>query len=548
MNMKSSLPSELVRVVSFLLTDLGTPKSLSAAILLRESDWDGLAQLSVDPRCYTDSCSYLRDVAAVSIVKKLKELPTTFDRRARAIAKWNEGERDCYLSNERLARYLDLKGFPAFSDADAGIKDFLSLVRKIIFSWIGSRPKTLTSGRFGPGATYSDKARAATVPDKMSSAPSLTRDSVWYLPQWFGTQWGAAFAARHGEFSFVPGNRFATVPKTCMVDRSIAAEPSINVFFQLGIGRELRSCLRRAGWDLDRAQEIHRRVASESSVTREYATLDLSNASDTVSRNLVRLLLPRLWHDALNDLRSPKTLIDGRWIVLEKFSSMGNGFTFELETIIFAAISCAVSRQCGGIGELGVDVFVFGDDIIVKNDFVHSLLPVLKFCGFSLNIEKSYFDDSPFRESCGGDFFSGKPVRPIYLQDDPNEPQKIIAFANQLWALEVRLRENGFALPPRARFAVCDQLPTGVRRCRGPQDLGDVVLWDVEDRWTVKWRSNGIRYIRVLRPFSDRFVGWGHFHPDVVLACATYGSGDGKRGILPRDSISGYKLGWTPYS
>jgi hypothetical protein len=544
---QSVLSGNLARAISFLLTDLGTPKSLSAAIMLREGDWDGLAQLSVDPRCYVDSCSYLRDAAAVSVVKKLQQLPTSVDRRARAIAKWWEGERDCFRSNERLSRYLDLKGFPAFSDVEPGVRDFLSRVRKIIFSWIGPSPNLLTKGRHGPGATYSDKGRLTTVADKMSSVPSMTRDAVWWFPQWINTQWGAAVAQHHGKVSFVPGNRFATVPKTALIDRCIAAEPSINVFYQLGLGRELRSRLKSAGWDLDRAQDIHRQVACESSWTREFATLDLSNASDTVCINLVRLLLPRLWFQALDDLRSKKTLLDDKWIMLEKFSSMGNGFTFELETIIFAALACAVSQQCGGVGRLGIDVFVFGDDIIIKNDYVRSLIPVLQFCGFRLNAEKSFFDQSPFRESCGGDFFSGLPVRPIYLKELPNEPQEFVTFANQLWALAERLRENGFSLPARAWFAVLDELPAQVRRCRGPKDLGDLLIWDHEDRWTTRTRRS-IRYFRVIRPFSNRYVGWGHFQPEVTLACATYGSGDGKRGVLPRDSISGYKLGWTPFS
>lgn len=559
--MQGLLPSEVVRTVSLLLEDLGTPLSLSAAIKLREGDWDGILEMNPDPRSYLDADSYSRDAAACAILRKLENLPSSHDRRGAALQKWWAGERACYRTNERLQRYLPENRL--FDDGSAAVRSFLDRCRKIILDWIGYGPDDLWVGRFGPGATFSNRGGKTTVPDKMSSDPSLTRDAVWCLPQWLNTQWGAALAQRNGELSFVPGNRFTTVPKTAKTDRSIAVEPSINVFYQLALGRQLRQRLARrprrirkgdttsykdfAGWDLDRAQEVHRQVAEASSVTREYATLDLSNASDTVAKVLVKILLPRLWFQALDDLRSKKTLVDGRWVVLEKFSSMGNGFTFELETIIFAAIACAVTRECGGMGLLGCDVFVFGDDIIVKNDVARPLKPVLEFLGFELNVDKTYFDDVPFRESCGGDYFSGKPVRPYFLKECPNGPQDFVAFANGLSDLATRLALTGRPISRRAWFSVLDCIPSRVRSCRGPKGLGDVVIHDSEEHWTVRWRSD-IRYIRALRPHRVRIISFQRFDPQVVLACATYGTGNRQGGVTPRDGVLSYKVGWIPYS
>jgi hypothetical protein len=348
--------------------------------------------------------------------------------------------------------------------------------------------------------------------------------------------------------NFVPGNRYSTAPKNARTHRSIAVEPSINVFFQLALGKQLRRRLKRTtGWDLDHAQDRHRQVACESSVTGEFATLDLSNASDTVSRSLVELLLPHSWFDQLNDLRSPKTYFQGKWVVLEKFSSMGNGFTFELETIIFAAIACAVSREMGGIGKLGCDVFVFGDDIIVKNDFARPLKSVLGFFGFTLNEEKSFMGEEQFRESCGGDYFAGKPVRPYFLKELPNEPQDNVVFANGLSALTERLALCGVDLDRRAWFSILDSIPTRVRICRGPKELGDLVIHDQVSNWTTRTR-NSIRYIKALRPHRYRVVSFGHFEPSVVLACATYGTGNRRGGVIPRNGLLGYKVGWVPFS
>lgn len=546
---KNMLPNDVARAVSLLLEDLGTPISLSVAIKLRYGMWDEISDVSLDPRCYLDADRYFADVSAVSILKKCADLPTSKEkRRQRCVDKWWEGEMDCFRSNERLVRYLS-RHANADDRVDA-ISGFFSDVRKIVRSWIGDAPPDLLEGRFGPGATYADRGGKTTVPDKINNTPTLTRDAVWFLPQWLGNQWGASVAQHHGEISFVPGNRFATVPKTAKIDRAIASEPSINGFFQLAMGRALRRRLRNAtGWNLTHAQEIHRQVACRSSASREFATLDLSNASDTVSRVLVELLLPHKWYGLLDDLRSKRTLIDDKWVVLEKFSSMGNGFTFELETIIFAALSCCVSQRLGHPGRLGMDVFVYGDDIIVKDDVVKGLKSVLEFCGFKLNEEKSFFGDVPFRESCGGDYFAGQPVRPFFLKDFPNEPQDAIVFANGISALLERGRPLGRSISRRAWFAVLDSIPWWVRSCRGPQVLGDIVIHDEQQHWTVKQRHS-IRYIRCYRPHKYRIKRYDRFNAEVVLACATYGGTDNVRlgGVIPRNGVRSFKVGWVPYS
>jgi|SwirhirootsSR2_FD_contig_111_259573_length_2651_multi_5_in_0_out_0_1 hypothetical protein len=544
------LPSDVARVALRLYEGLGTPIARSLAEMLEKGEWDRISDVNPDPRSYSHPAPYFLDAAAAGLLRKCQGLPTTVDRRRAALDKWYQGERDCYETNERLSPYLrENVLFHSWEGTPEGrIREFLSLVRKKIVSWIGHAPPELAHGRFGPGATYSKKGGRTTVPDKMSSTPSLTRGAIWFLPQWLGTQWGSAIAAHHGEVTFVPGNRFATVPKTAKTDRAIAAEPDINVFYQLSLGRVLRRRLRKTtGWDLDVAQEVHGQVARTSSVTREFATLDLSNASDTVAKNLVKILLPPAWYEQLDGLRSPKTLIDGKWVVLEKFSSMGNGFTFELETIIFAAIACAVSELQLGDGTLGKNVFVFGDDIIVKNDAYRSLKPVLEFLGFSLNVEKSFFDDVPFRESCGQDYFDGKPVRPYFLKEFPNGPEDYIAFANGLRALGDRLTENGLDGHHRAWFSVLDRIPVGIRRCRGPKALGDIVIHDDKERWSTRWRRS-IRYLQAYRPHRMRVVKFDRFQPEVILACATYGTGNRQGGVIPREGVLSHKVGWVAWS
>lgn len=546
--METALPSELVRTTLALMRGIGSPLADSISEMVRVGNGRGIAESKASPSSYTDATSYYKDAVASSFLRKLEELPTGIDKAAVARRKWREAEDMCYRTNQRLTRYL-----PEFSnsaDSDERIADFLSAVRKEIVSWIGFSPPEFVDGRFGPGATYSDRGGKTTHIHKMSSDPTLTSSAIWFLPQWYGTKWGALTASA-GKLVFVPGNRFTTVPKDAKTDRAISVEPAINVFYQLGLGRVLRERLRsNAAWDLDRAQDVHRRVACSASASRAYCTLDLTSASDTVAKNLVRILLPPLWYSQLDDLRSKKTLDGDKWILLEKFSSMGNGYTFELETIIFAAITCITTRRCGHAGVLGKDVFVFGDDIIAPDNVYGTLCTVLEFLGFLPNKEKSFHGETPFRESCGGDYWDGRDVRPVFVKQVPRNPLDLFVLANQISQLCSRFESLGVRLDRRCWFTVLDCIPTPLRRLRGPQALGDLVIWDTEAAWDT-FQEHGIRYVRCLtvRPSRDAMILYRGKHPDLVLACATYGSGGGiAGGLTPRDSPLEFRVAWVAYS
>jgi hypothetical protein len=558
------LPRDVEQVVLRLCEDLASPISLGVAIRCRYGAWDELAIMRVDPKHYQSADSYWRDAAAVALLRKCQDLPTTIDRKAVAMENFWKSEQQCFRTNQRLQPYLYNLGFQ--SKGDEVIHLMIKRIKKIVARLLGPCPD-LRDGRFGPGATYGDRGKLTTVPDKMSSRPTLTSGAMWYLVPWTGTAWAKACANAAREPEFVRGNRFTTVPKDCTKDRGIAVEPSVNLFFQLAYGQVMKERLLSAGINLRKGQDIHRRVACEASIKGHLATIDLSNASDTVSRNLVKLLLPEKWYEVLSDLRSPLTQINdpkGKrgWVLLEKFSSMGNGYTFELETVIFLAIAMAVMWEEGINPIPGVNVFTYGDDIIVPTDAAKSVITVLKYLGFSPNEGKTFLDGS-FRESCGGDYFNGEDVRPYHVEEYPREPQEWIALANGLRAMAAKSSQNSegrHRVLRRAWFSVLDAIPTNIRRLRGPEGLGDIVIHDEEDRWQVRWRHS-IRYIGCFRPARFRTVGWEHWRPDVVLASALYGVGDGgpehvkcperrkgNYGVTPRDSVTGYKVGWVSFS
>lgn len=548
--MMKTLPPDLGGIVNALCIDVATPRSLTVFMMVKYAEWDQLAALRIDPKHYTSAQSLWGDTLVTELLRKCADLPTTIDRKAVSEETFILAEQQCFSSNKRLERLLFPNDFN-HSQSDLLARKVFDRARKKVSDILGAFPSSDFDGRFGPGATFGDKGGRSTIPDKMSSEPTLTPSAWTSLSSWRSTAWARACAVDGRSPKTVNGNRFTTVPKDCTKDRGIAVEPSINVFYQLAVGKLIRSRLRRAGVNLTDGQDTHRRLACEASTEGHLATLDLSNASDTICRNLVEFLLPPSWFAVLNDLRSSKTYFRKKFLLLEKFSSMGNGFTFELETLIF---QCLVTATC----ELSVeDPFVscYGDDLIFPTQCSKDVIAFLNLAGFTVNTRKS-FTDGQFRESCGGDFFSGVTVRGHYIKEFPSTPSQFIALAN---GLRRSSTEDRFQVVYRAWRKCLDCLPVMIRSCRGPEILGDLVIHDSEQRWHFRQR-NSVRYFRVWRPSRYRKISWKHFSPDVTLASALYGTGSGDSfnlryrapwrlcGVTPRDAVLGHKLGWVTYS
>lgn len=532
-----------------LMAALNCPRSLTVAILIRSGEWRQLAELRTNPHDYDEPEAYLRACQASDFLRKYQELPFEQNREAEALRIWEEAETRCFWTNRRLNEIMDFGTLAGIPCPD-WISTFVSNVRKIIWTIVGSEPPRELTPRFGPGATVSDRSGACTVPDKIASVPTLTLGSAPFATDWISTAWGRA-ASRHlgRELRVVRGNHFFTVPKDAIKDRSCGKEPSLNVAYQLALGRAIRSRLRKFGYDLDRLQDTHRALAREGSRTGRLATIDLSAASDCMSTSLVRMLMPPEWHRQLSMLRSPFTEVKGDWRRLEKFSSMGNGYTFELETLIFLAISLALT------GEWDTkEVSVFGDDIIVPTRHGSGIVAALKFFGFETNLRKTFLTGS-FRESCGGDFFEGVGVRPYLQEKEPSEPQDYISMANGLRRMALQFPGTLWPDVRRVWFRIHDCVPSHIRQCRGPEILGDLVFHDEERTWTSRWRGQ-IRYLRVYRPVAFKYVRWEGFAYEVQYAAALYGvtlSGpDSHRGwgcfIVPRDGVAGYAVRWLPHS
>lgn len=226
----------------------------------------------------------------------------------------------------------------------------------------------------------------------------------------------------YDRLKLVEGNRLSFVPKQRSISRVTCTEPILNMYAQLGAGSKIEARL-RSYFNIDIAvqPECNKELACIGSVDGSYSTIDLASASDSMSLTMMKKILPVEVYDLLVCLRSPVSeLPDGSSVELAMLSTMGNGYTFPLQTALFASVVSAVYDMLGvkrqGVRSQGPKNWgVFGDDIIVEARCFDLTVRALEILGFKINADKS-FDKGSFRESCGGDFFRGHHVRGVYAK------------------------------------------------------------------------------------------------------------------------------------
>jgi hypothetical protein len=246
-----------------------------------------------------------------------------------------------------------------------------------------------------------------------------------------------------------------SVPKTLKTPRLIAEEPTCMMYVQQAIWQFLKKAIeskklshgvQNVGYGLTgfTHQEPNQLLAREGSLRGELATLDLSEASDRVSNQLVREMVAQYPHVAkgIDACRSRKADVRGKGVVrLAKFASMGSALTFPMEamvftTVVFLGIEKALNRRLTLRDVLSLKgvVRVYGDDIIVPVDFVRSVVQELEAYGFKVNADKSFWTGR-FRESCGKEYYAGEDVSivrvrellPSQRTDVQRHPERIIS-------------------------------------------------------------------------------------------------------------------------
>lgn len=250
--------------------------------------------------------------------------------------------------------------------------------------------------------------------------------------------------------------KVVAVPKTLKTPRIIAIEPTAMQYVQQGLMEVLVDAISRSdnmgsivGFD---DQGPNQAMARRGSINGSLATLDLSEASDRVSNQHVRLLLGQHPHlaRAVDACRSRKADVDGFGVQrLAKFASMGSALTFPMEAIVFSTLAFmgieqGLNRRLTkrDVNRFVGRVRVYGDDIIVPVKYVEHVVSMLSTFGYKVNTGKSFWTGK-FRESCGKEYYDGHDVSivrvrqllPASREDAPETIISTVSLRNQLYKL-----------------------------------------------------------------------------------------------------------------
>jgi hypothetical protein len=459
------------QVILKYLEALDCPRALTVAMLFREGEHLQLSELAFNPLHYESFEETRGAYLATKFLSKFSGLSTGLDLDEVAIAKFVEFELCCKRTN---ARFRNLSADPLYRGN--AVRLHQAVVRKIdrILGEF-SCSEFLEEPDWGPGATTLIKRQLASPINKFQCETGITRDLYQLLPLGLLSTifplWGSHLSGL--EFPlFQVGNKVTTVPKDATTNRVIAIEPGLNLFFQKSVGEMIGKRLQRCGIDL-RDQSRNQFLARRGSIDSQLATIDMRSASDSISRLVVEELFneqfSRRWLSVMDSCRSHYGSLKQTLVRWEKFSSMGNGFTFQLESLIFYAIALCCVEDLGIKGS----VSVYGDDIIIPVQALEMFSEMMSFYGFQINWKKTH-SESPFRESCGAHWYSGRDLKPVYLRDRLSSVQSCYKLANAVRRLAHR-QNASFGCDARfqSTFELLVQKTPQALRLRVPEGFGD---------------------------------------------------------------------------
>lgn len=327
-----------------------------------------------------------------------------------------------------------------------------------------------------PGVDFFSKLSLSTMATTDLSLHKLYVQAISHHKTWADLE---SIRYRSKGVEVVQGCRLFFTPKNADISRTACTEAVLNMLYQKGIGSIFEERLRQVlGIDLSTQPDKNRELARIGSLTGEFGTIDLSSASDMNSMKLTRWFFPSHVTNWLEKTRGKYAILpDGSSMELHMVSTMGNAFTFPLETLLFSSLVYGAYKvldiklerpnrdpETGRFDARALGNFaVFGDDIIVRKEAYDLVVRLLSICGFSVNVDKS-FNQGFFRESCGRDYYSGYNVRGIYIKTLSHDHDHCSAVNRLLrWSAfhEIPLPQTvRFLLPRRRVYVPYDETDT----------------------------------------------------------------------------------------
>lgn len=408
----------------------------------------------------------------------------------------------------------------------------------------GSSPK----GRFGSKATVGCPASHAYLDEKLRNRPitGSLQQVEWAKNTLFECDPLLKTCLGENQFNYQVCSALpqVNVPKKNDIDRGINPNTLLGSFYSAALGAIVEEALRAEGLDIRRLQERHKIYARRASTTGKLVTADLSDASHGFLSHIINALMPRKWFRALMYGVIRQVEVDGRVYRLESIMTMGIGFTFPVQTLLFYCLLKALSELTNISGLISV----YGDDLIYPRKLHPFVVSIFKELGFKLNLDKT-FVESRFRESCGGDYFKGVDVRPYSPEGIGTRMGRVeyAAFCYKLlnglqrkWDVcEIRrctfLLKFEICMVMGRLFVVPDHFPdhSGWKNCHSEykQALHAKPLWVfplADWRWDVETQKYNFphiqftpdrHYVRSLSPYYwDKLRSYALREPDQVVS------------------------------
>jgi len=497
-----------------------------------------------------DDCGRIRDNVPVNVVKHVRQVcfvlyklsvPYLPKEEARVVGAFLQAENELELASDE--------------ESDGLIAAASYIVRGILK---GFDPKDIQP-RHGPGAV----ATGERLEEKWEFS-RLYRPihQVYPYYEYFVVGGGDELLDRIGWYRHLERldegrAKVVLVPKDSRGPRLISCEPLEYQYVQQGLGRKLVRHLesnRMTGGQINFSdQSVNAQLALESSKTKEFATIDLKDASDRVSLELVRrIFAPSGILPYLEGTRSASTLLpDGRTVRLKKFAPMGSALCFPVEALVFFAVIVAgVHRRTNLLPcDVAKRVFVYGDDIVVPVEWMQFAVDSLELVRLKVNVSKSYARGS-FRESCGMDAFRGECVTPTRLKalwtgrwSDGAAVAAFVSVANHL-------ADKSYTIASERIFEMLEEkygllpycTPTSGILGRWSRSLTDAIqlnfgrIRQKRDQHSQSIRVFGIKLIRKSR--KTTLDGW-----ERLLKAMLSADEDPSTVVIPHSTI--IKRGWT---
>lgn len=542
-------------------------------------DW--LAQAPRD-EIHTDLCNQLKGWVRSRSVDKLSKCALLFDEalhnietlrllmqvaaffkknavfaseeacQATAKANFLRAEKRCKIANKRLDYYYANR-----DRLDPELSLWLTRMEADFRRTLG--PFSMKENRGGGTESFLNRLPTLIRVTSGATATSTRRRSLPFLKikarieASSGAQpWIRAIAKYFGydsiDFRTVNWNRVEFVTKNWETHRTIACEAAGNLPLQLAIDAWVKERLRRFhGIDLS-SQTKNQRLATLGSLFGFIATVDVKEASDSYALNAFHWLTPAGWDKFMLSIRAPlyKFAGKGESYKYEKFSSMGNGTTFVLETLLFASACKAVGSKY---------YTAYGDDIVIESSLVPKLTKLLAFLGFRINDTKTHTEGS-FRESCGVNMFDGMDVTPFYIRKQPSGKPELAHLINGLAGISSpygKLRRYLKELTSLHRIIVVPYSedsqagvwidPTSayseglIKHGRSDKNYG----WTIARRYEYQTRKRRVKSIRTLFLWHLETFRQKPIRKDPYEQRATITS------LVPTDSVK-YRVRWASWS